>query len=279
MHLRTVITSWLAMFRAGLFLFLFMGCQKYSHFEESGGRMSIVGEVPLHIEMVEVLPWKARKGSDTDISRGVLVKFVIPHLRDEHIEEMFNKRGVDSWLVKVSRRNQNYTMEDVGYFYVPNFVKRGREQKFYPRNFSHAFFQVLYTATLMNQRMMDLHCPSMGHARHIPLTQWYPSIKEVKEEKGLNSPVWVLVPSERIMSRVQKVELIPVAFDGGNSLIGEYFIDLALYNTKEGRRYSDYARVGNFSVDKELERASPNCVPTDHRKNPVKGNGGFRFGK
>jgi len=258
-------------------LAFFSGCQKYAQFENHNGLLSVVAHVPLYIDSAEVVPWKAHAREENDISKGVLVKFNLPNIKEKDIEELFFQRGVVSWIIKVSRRDQNSMHEDLGYFYIPNFVKRGRDQKFYPRNFSYAYFQVLYTATLMSQRLMDQNCPALKHSKQVPKIIWSPTKNDIKEEDGKKYHVWAIVPTEKMSVSVKRIELLPVAFDGSNTLIGDYYVDLALYNLKEGQRYSDYARVGAFRIEQEKELVPITCVPTDHRRNPIRPSQ-FKFG-
>jgi hypothetical protein len=94
--------------------------------------------------------------------------------------------------------------------------------------------KVFYAAAFASERFRALKCPALGHNKKLASFE----IAGVNEEFSLG--LGQTIPYNE---KSHLVELTPSAFNGGNSLIGEYFLEIAAYDSKNKMIHSAFKRI------------------------------------
>lgn len=134
---------------------------------------------------------------------------------------------------------------------------------------------VYYAASSISTRLDSLPCPALNHRLLIDDGE---VVSDNSQEK-----LWAASPVDRktMSAKVHQISYSPITLNGGMSLIGDYYIDLAMYNTNTKIRSSAWLPISNYlAIKKEEEIVIKGCenfvVPDRGSGDPVKK---FHFGR
>jgi hypothetical protein len=224
---------------------------------------------------VRRIDWKVGKYGKDIVSRGFRLSFELPVIEEEGLRVLYEKRNVDAWLIRL-RRKQGLRNETMAYFAMnlvsakPSGLNELRFQS--PRKGSVGIY---YAASSISTRLDSLPCPALGHRLYLD---------EVSlESASRGQQMWVVSAAEEtsITAKVDLISYSPLTVNGGMKLKGEYFIDIAFYNSSEKKRMSAFLPVNDKGlVEKESPVTVKGCenyvVPDKGSGDPVKK---FRFGR
>ncbi|MCP4914332.1 MAG: hypothetical protein GY909_14560 [Oligoflexia bacterium] len=240
-----------------LLLFTF-SCEKKSELT-SRGSSYFVKVFDSNIEDFRTISWKVGAYGKQTISKGMQITVSLPVIKEEDLETLHKEKKVDSWLLKVTRMS-SLRRETVGYFSV-EFMSRKRGTP-RVRLVRKTGVGVFYSAASISMRLSKSLCPAFKHNKKI----------EDIELKGSFSEQMISLTAgdiERINAKVPEVTYSPLSLNGGSSLKGRYYVDVALYNKESKIRYSSYLRAGKeIVIDKEESVFLKGC----QGKEPVGGN-------
>lgn len=252
-----------------------MSCSKTADFKYESNT-AYISTSGVAIDEVREIPWKVGKGARDLVSRGMRFSFELPNIEDQALEVLYSKKGIDSWLIKLSRK-QGLRTETLG-FYSMMLVSPD------PRDSQNLRFSspkkgsigINYAASSISMRLNELPCPALNH-RYI-ISSLSLKAQSIKPKQN-----WVVSGADDIKVN-RKVELIsysPVTVNGGMELKGDYSIELAFYNQKSKRRLSSFVELEKVvSLDKEEVVAVEGCenyiVPERGKGDSIKK---FKFGR
>lgn len=227
------------------------------------------------VEDILVIKWKVGKFAKQTVSRGFRLSFDIPVLDEAHLKTLYKERGANGWLVRL-RRKSGLRNENMGYFAMEVISpKPGSETSFRYSSSKKASIGIYYAASSVSTRLDQLPCPAFGHRLIIE------DADVVKSNVG--ELLWASSSSESydVSAKVQLISYSPITFNGGMELKGDYYIDLALYNTQSKQRLSSYLQISNYGAIKKEEIVSvKGCenyiVPNKGEHSPRKK---FKFGR
>lgn len=154
-------------------------------------------------------------------------------------------------------------------------VKPGTKDTFRYSTSTRGSVGVYYAASSISTRLDNLPCPALDHRLVI-------EDSDLIDNKNQNN-LWVTsaVDKKQLTAKVQMISYSPITLNGGMSLKGEYYIDLALYNTATKYRVTSWVTVSNYvSVAKEENVVIKGCenyiVPDKGAEDGVKK---FKFGR
>lgn len=211
------------------FLFL-LGCRDYAEVTIERQQSTIRWEAG-GLDTVRVEPWHVGPLKRQTLSMGVRVKVDFPLLKESDIEELGAKHGMDSWLVSFSRSSLG-RKERLGSFYMPLFKTSGRSGGG-AATAETGYIDYFYAAASISARLRSLNCPALGHRF---------TISEAKvRDTNRPRPLLVagLMQESLYMGKANKLEFQRNIINGGESLLGEYEISFALYNSKTNRLLSN----------------------------------------
>lgn len=237
-----------------LILFAFLSCTKeHEAFKKNG--LYFLKQVESEIHMTKEIEWEVGKKKEVEISKGIRFSTTIPKLTEQAKEALFNKHQIDSWLIKVSRLSRGMS-KDLGHFFI-RFANMSRTTKDYTIN-------LYYHAAAVSKRFRNFHCPAFNHRFEI---------EDYSLDRRPNSQATdvYIRPVQKIFAKVSKHGFTPPIMSGGRSLIGNYVVDIALYNSKSKYRFSKWLPTnGIIRVTQEIPRSVASCLGVKEELVPLR---------
>lgn len=199
----------------------------------------------------QVMEWKVGDFHSKTLSKGFLLKIALPKLGIGNIEKILEQTKVDSWLVKVIRRNHNGEEIIMGHIYLPFYHVNQQTGNRRVEAIESLFVKIYYAPAALSARLEGLKCPAMDHRK---------VIDEIEAKQGKLEREFYISYSNQFDEKVLPAEILPHIFNGGLSLIGEYTAQVALYSFTANVRYSEFIDLpGSVKVTKEIEKAVEEC--------------------
>lgn len=230
------------------FLLLF-SCTRYSPLNKDavGLRLKDVRMDLTHLNEIE---WAVGKQKEVTVTQSFTFVVDMPRVTEEDLEHLTKTKGVDSWILRliVSRGSER---QDLGSLYArfkPKKTLRGQVGGA-PTNVT---MKVYYAAAYPSERFRFFRCPAFDHAKRI---------KEMKIS-GEDTPFDIVI--EQISpypEKSQLVELTPSSFNGGNTLTGEYFVEIAPYDSEKKVIHGGFQRLPRYvEVTLEEKESVKSCL-------------------
>jgi hypothetical protein len=166
--------------------------------------------------------WRVGKLSRDIVGRNLTVILDVPALSDEDEQELREKHGVDSWMVRVVQANATASRIELGTLFVPF---RGSSNTGRPGpSVRSVSFALTYAAAAMSERFRRFQCPAFSHDRRL----------DDYGVEGEKTPIeFVLRPPVRFAEKVFKTELVPNSLNVGHTMVGKYTFEVALYGSTQ----------------------------------------------
>lgn len=230
-----------------LFLSQIIACSNHAKFDAK--KKTIIIE-SLSLEKGEEIKWNFGLGKDRVLSKGFIIQGQLPSLTSDSVNWLHNKKGADSWLIKISR--EKVAPSSLGYLYIP-LVSKGTRGGPVPSKINKFIAKIYYSAAAPSKRFENFKCPAFNHKKKIK------SIGILKDD-GLKRKKWFVRQGNTLSSRVRRFNFSPVIFNGGSSLRGSYVYDVALYDSKRKTLLSSFVRAsGILKVSREEEKSLSGC--------------------
>lgn len=217
------------------------------------------------------IPWNVgRPERDAQVSKGMRLEIALPDLSESELRLLNERYGMDSWIIKINRV-QNGNRQAVGYFYVPLIYQKQGGVSF--RSVSSGVIQILYSDAAPSKRFSDFPCPAFGHSLRIGDTTLDTSAQTtLTATKGRKRPLKV---------RYEKLEFGALGFNGGKTLQGIYWAQIALFSSATGETLSDFSNLGGkLAINSEKSVAINGCgdfaIPRQDEDGNLKE---FKFGR
>lgn len=180
------------------------------------------------INEIREVPWKVGNGFIKKVSKGLTLTIQLPELPQDKLEEIHQKLGVDSWVVRVVMiRNSN--RQEIGSAYAPFKRQSSSNRVTRTSQVRSISFSISYAASAISERFRSFICPAFSHNRRI----------DNKEIKGSNELKSLVVQSGDLFNdKPVLVELTPSVINAGHQLVGDYYFDVGLYRSKDRRLFS-----------------------------------------
>lgn len=238
-------------------LFFFYGCTEKAVFERDSYGNIVIKSHQLKIEDADIEEWRVGPLKRQKITKGIRLGIKFPVMEVEDLQTLGREKEVDSWLIRVKKRG-NVGTNVMGYFYVPLVQKGSGGSSLRVKQFQKGFFYVFYAAAAMSKRFELLACPAFNHRKVIENIDLSPALG--KEKTFTVSKVSLGVLS----AKIEKFGYHKMIFNGGMDLTGEYFIELAFYNSEKKERKSDWVEVSErVTVESEREKEVKGCVGSE----------------
>jgi len=209
-----------------------------------------ISPVTMGISHLNEIPWNVGPRKEEKISQSFNFIMDMPKISEEDLEYVINEKGVDSWIVRmiVSRQSQNQDLGSLYTMFKPRRIARGNESSGAPTSVS---IKVFYATAYASERFRSLKCPAFGHNKRIVSMD----IKGTNEEFSLS-----VDQKNPYGEKSHQVELTPTSFNAGHSLIGEYFLEIAPYNSLTRTVHSTFKRIPmSIIVNQEENVNIPGC--------------------
>jgi hypothetical protein len=214
-----------------LTLLLCFSCTRYASFSKDAVGLQIA-PVAMEITHLNEVEWNIGARREETVSQSITFIVDLPRLRNADLEYLSKERGINAWLVRliVSRGSET---QDLGSLYSP-FQPKKFSRGINPGSPSSVNLKIYYAAAYASERFRMLRCPVFSHNKNISKM----GIRGVNEDFSL-----ALGQAVPYLEKSQLVELSPSSFNAGNSLIGNYFIEIAAFDSNKKIILSSFKRI------------------------------------
>ncbi len=218
-----------------LTLLLSYSCTDYSPLKSDPAGLRLE-QVKMDISHLNEIEWWVGAKRNEHISQSLTFIVDLPKVTEEDLHIIHKERDVDSWIIRVIAERPNQT-QDIGSFYVP-FKRqiKGRVTGGGSTPVS-ATLKIYYAAAYASERFRNMNCPAFGHNK---------KIKKMKIESSDSTFDIFTNKSMAYGEKSQQVELSASSFNGGNSLIGNYYLEIAPYNSEKKIIRADFKRIPSY---------------------------------
>lgn len=250
---------------APLFMILFFwGCQQRSVLEIETQR-AILTPKPFKVSNIITLDWKVGPERSQTVSRGLNILVDLPQLKKNDLKYLLEERGVDSWYLQLHRRGASRT-EVLHRTVVPLSQSVGQVKT--------ALFPIHYSASAISMRMAESPCPNFSHRYLIE------GVSTKSQPVGLQTLTISPVNEAYVGGGYVKAEIRPSSINGGARLIGDYRLEIALFDSKSNRRKSNFMIMNDVvNVARETIIDIRGCEGFQMPDAPKQDMKEFRFGR
>lgn len=222
-------------------------CTKYAEVTKESFSDQIT-QINMEISYLKETDWKVGQKKEATVTQNISFALDMPKVSDEDLSYLANKHKVDAWIIRVIAVRNNKT-QDLGSAYALfNPAKSGRGKRSTPESIS---LKIYYAASYASERFRSLKCPTFDHSKRIR------SMKVEGENKAFTMHVGRPIPYGE---KSQLVEFRPNSFNAGHSMAGNYYIEIAPYNSKDKVIFGGFTRIPMYVAIKEEENISiPSC--------------------
>jgi hypothetical protein len=184
----------------------------------------------------------------------------------DHLKKAF---GIDAWLVRIIQANlQGSRIELITLFAPFKGMQKGRAGN---RPVKAISFSLTYAAWAISERFRRFQCPAFSHDRR--LDEW-----ELMGENTLTE--FPVAYAGGFNEKLTISELVPTALNIGNTMVGDYYFEVALFSSTKKQIYSSFVRLpqhlrvrtektvsidGCAGVHSEYEPIAPEVAPPRNR--------------
>jgi hypothetical protein len=239
-----------------LTLLLCLSCTKYAHFTKDTVGLQI-SPVTMEITHLNEVEWNVGAKRSETVSQSLSFLVDLPRLKNDDLVYLSEEREIDAWIVRliVSRGSET---QDLGSLYSP-FRPKKIFRGMNPGSPSSVSLKIYYAAAYASKRFRMFKCPVFGHNKKISKME----IKGENDEFAIN-----LGQAIPYTEKSQLAELSPSSFNAGNSLTGNYFIEIAAFNSNKKLILSSFKRIPmHISVLSESNVKIKGCEGAHSDKN------------
>lgn len=234
-------------------IFMLGACTKVHEVKKKNG-IYYLSEIESEITQLKHITWEVGLEREVEISKGIRVSVSVPVISDRTKNILYNKHGIDSWIYRFSRKRKGRS-DALGYVFY-HFNNITRSTKAFTLN-------IYYHAATVSERFRRFHCPAFEHRAYLP------EISLEKKDTIFKDNIFVKT-MPKIKSRVDRLGFTPLIFSAGRSMLGDYQVDMALYNTKTKQRFSGWLPVGKeIRVNAERKKEVASCAGIKEEDNPL----------
>lgn len=209
-----------------------------------------VTETKMELSHLNEIKWRIGKKKEGTVTQSITFLVDMPKLSDEDLEYLTEQKGVNAWILRLIV-NRGSERQDLGSLYARFRSSRmGRGQGGGAP--SSVAIKIYYAAAYPSERFRFFKCPAFGHDKRI----------SSMDIKGEATPFEITFDqASSYQERSQLVELTPSSFNGGHSLVGEYFLEIAPYNYQKKIIYSSFKRIPMYvEVLSEEKETVSSCL-------------------
>jgi hypothetical protein len=232
-----------------LTLLLCYSCSKKADFSKDAVGVHI-HPVTMELSHLNEVEWFVGKNKEEKVSQSVTFIVDMPKVKQEALDFLTDQKGIDAWILRVIAVRGSET-QDLGSLYAlfkPKLRSRTAQGGVAT---SSVTLKIFYAAAYASERFRSFRCPAFGHLKKVS------SMAIVGDNEEFTLSITQSVPYNE---KSQLVELTPSAFNGGHSLIGDYYLEVAAYDSKKKLIHSAFKRLPmSIKVGAEDMIRVPSC--------------------
>ncbi len=246
-------------------LLCLLGCTKKAVLQRDGVGVRLT-EVEWNVPTMSEGTWKVGRIYRDTVSKNLNVVLALPPLESDDVKHLQEAFGVDSWLVRIIQANSQGSRIELITLFAPFLgVQKGRASS---RPMKAISFSLTYAAWAISERFRKFQCPAFSHDRR--LDGW----QLIGEKAHTEFPVAF---AGNHTEKLTVSELVPTSLNIGNTMVGDYYFEVALFSSSKKQIYSSFVRLpqhvrvvsektvpldGCAGVHPEYEPATPEVIPS-----------------
>lgn len=232
-----------------LTLILLCSCRHTSTVKSSPSGVR-VEEVEMTLSHLNEIEWHVGKRRAHNISQSFTLLIDLPHLNDSDVDILMKHKKTDAWIIRVIVERDG-KVQDLGSTYIPfhsHHSTRGMSASSMPTSTA---IKVYYAASYASERFRMMNCPAFEHNKKIKEMDIEGSDDYFEIDLNVSSPY---------NEKSQLVDLAPSSYNAGLTLLGNYYLEIAAYNSSEKILNSKFIRLPQYvSVKKEEQVHITGC--------------------
>jgi hypothetical protein len=166
------------------------------------------------------------------VSKNLTAVLKIPVLDENDLEAIEKNYAVDSWLVKVIHKTKHGQRHHLATIFAPF---RSRMQKNFSENQTKSIaFSLTYAAWATSERFRQFQCPAFSHRYR--LKDFSVVDSEAVMEFNISS-------IGKFTESYIVTELVPPKITIAQSMVGDFYLEAALFNSKTKTLYSSFQQL------------------------------------
>ncbi|MBC75283.1 MAG: hypothetical protein CME64_04640 [Halobacteriovoraceae bacterium] len=241
--------------RLAAFLTLFILCSCSDQVElKSKSGIYFLKDVEVELKDLKEVDWKVGKNREELVSKGIQFKLEVPSLEDSASKILKKSHGIDSWIFRISKVS-NGPKRHLGY--VAFDTKKGVTQ--------NLTVHLYYHAASVSHEFRKFRCPAFNH--RLRVTDF--DIEERVNNKRRDD-IYIR-PKDYVNGKVDQLSFSPLIYSAGQGLKGKYLVEIALFNLKESRTYSNWIPIDQVvNVDGETLVKVKSCYGVSEETSPYR---------
>ncbi len=236
-----------------LTLLLCFSCTKYAKVTKDD--MDIRVE-PIHmdIEHLNEIEWRVGKNKEHKITQSFTFLVDLPRVKQEDLKFLTQHRNIDSWIIRLIavKGSKSQDLGSVYTLFEPKKFTRGAPTTGASSSVS---IRIMYAAAYASERFRNDRCPKFNHNKKLT------SLEVMGEDSEFSLKIDEVSPYPE---KSNLVELAASSFNGGLTLEGDYYLEIAPYDSKRRKIHSNFKRIPRYvSVGKEEAIANESCIRFD----------------
>ena len=212
-------------------LILLGSCTKYAPVSrDSVG--TIIQDIEMEVYQLNEIEWFVGKRKEEKITQSLTFIVSMPKVKEDDLDYLREKKNIDAWIVRLISRKSGEE-RDLGSLYTLFKPQRaGRGHSGGPA--ASVTIKLYYAAAYASERFRNFKCPAFSHNKKV----------DRMSIEGENTPFELMVTAGAPYGeRSQLIDLTPSSFNAGHSLIGDYYLEIAAYNSQKRIVYSPFKRI------------------------------------
>lgn len=204
--------------------------------------------------------WKVGKLYRDTVTKNLTPVLGLPTFSDSDATFLRKRYQIDAWIIRVIQSNAQGSRIELVTLYAPfRGAHKGRTSDLEVKSVS---FSLTYAAYAISERFRRFQCPAFSHDRRL---------KDF-EVTGKSEPLEIVIRENGFFSeKIQMNELVPLSLNIGNSMVGEYSFEAALFSTSKRKIYSEFKRLPiSVKVFNERSVSIDGCLGIHPEYEPVR---------
>lgn len=215
-------------------LLILTSCTQYANVsKDSVG--TIVSDFNMEIYQLNEIEWFVGKRKEHKITQSITFIVDLPKVQKDDLQYLTDTKGVDSWILRLISRKGGEE-RDLGSLYSL-FKPRSAGRRSSAGPAKSVTFKIYYAAAYASERFRTFRCPAFDHNK---------KISDMSVKGDVNPLEIIMLASLPYPEKSQLIELTPSSFNGGNSLVGDYYIEIAPYDSQKKLIHSSFKRLPNY---------------------------------
>lgn len=217
-----------------LTILLSYSCTQKAHLSKDAMGLKLTN-VQMEMSHLNEIDWLVGKHKEAKVTQSLIFVVDMPKVGEDDLEHLTKTKNIDGWIIRVIAQRGSES-QDLGSLYTlfkSKKTSRGQGSGA-PSSVS---IKIYYASAYPSERFRFFHCPAFDHRKRIT------EMKFSGDKEPFEISVDFAIPYPE---KSHLIELSPSSFNGGNSLVGEYFIEIAPYDSVKKLIHGNFKRIPRY---------------------------------